>query len=138
MRLAVLGRAALRGGVEPAVLPGYRRVLMRKRTYPVVVPDAASRVSGVLMRGLARADFAKLLAYETDEYRVADVEVTTGSGKPVAAKVFVAADRAQASAVSWDVEDWRRRYKRAFLRRLRRGVTADRAAGRSTSAGRTA
>jgi len=122
VRVAVLGPAAARRAVEPAVLAYYRRVTMRQRHYPVVVPDARAEVAGVVMRGLSRADFAKLLAYETDEYRAIDAEVAVASGKRIAAKLFVASARALPSPLPWDLASWQRRTKRAFLRRLRAGA----------------
>ena len=121
VRIAVLGRTAAMLPVEPATLEGYRRVAMRGRTYPVIVPDANGTVAGALLRGLSRAAFAKLEAYETDEYRVADVVVTSGAERSIAAKAFVASGRARPSPLPWEIEDWRRRYKRAFLRKLRAG-----------------
>jgi hypothetical protein len=122
VRTTVLGPAARHRPVEPAVLPGYRRLTMRGCTYPVIVRDARGAVPGVLMRGLSRADFAKLRDYETDEYRAIEVAVLTGSGKHMVARVFVASPRALPSPVPWTAADWQRRFKRAFLRRLRAGA----------------
>ena len=122
VRAAVLGPGALARAVEPAVLPGYRRVQIRKRTYPVVVPDPHAEVAGLLMRGLNRAEFALLTAYETNEYRIHAADVVTASGKRVAANVFVASARALPSPLPWQIADWQRRYKRGFLRRLRAGA----------------
>ena len=122
VRAAVLGAAPRRLSVEPALLPGYRRVQMRKRSYPIIVPDARAAVAGVLMRGLNRADFARLLDYETDEYRAISAEVATRSGKRIVAKVFAASPRALPSPTPWNAADWQRRCKRAFLRRLRAGA----------------
>jgi hypothetical protein len=122
VRATVLGPAARHRPVEPAVLPGYRRVTMRGCTYPVIVPDARGEVPGVLMRGLSRADFARLLDYETDEYRAIDADVLTRPGRRIVAKVFIASARALPSPAPWSAADWQRRFKRAFLRRLRAGA----------------
>ena len=122
VRATVLGSVVRHRPVEPAVLLGYRRLTMRGCTYPVIVRDARGAVAGVLMRGLRRADFAKLLDYETDEYRAIDAAVLTGSGKRILAKVFVASARALPSPRPWNATDWQRRFKRNFLRRLRAGA----------------
>jgi hypothetical protein len=122
VRATVLGPTARHRPVEPAVLPGYRRLTMRGCTYPVIVRDARGQVPGVLMRGLSRADFRRLLDYETDEYRAVDAAVLTRSGKRIVAKVFVASARAMPSPVPWNAADWQRRFKRALLRRLRAGA----------------
>ena len=122
VRATVLGPAARHRPVEPAVLPGYRCLTMRGCSYPVIVRSARGEVAGVLMHGLTRADFGRLLDYETEEYRAIDALVLTRTGKRIVAKVFVASARALPSPVPWNAADWQRRFKRNFLRRLRAGA----------------
>jgi gamma-glutamylcyclotransferase (GGCT)/AIG2-like uncharacterized protein YtfP len=122
VRRQVLGRGAGALAVEPAVLSGYRRVYVRGKTYPVVVPDPASAVEGCLMRGLDRRAAQRLIAFETDEYDLVERTVITASGGIVACRVFVAGRRALPSVRPWDYETWRRRHRAEFGRRLRRGI----------------
>lgn len=122
VRRQVLGRVAKAFSVEAAVLTGYRRVYVRGKTYPVVVPDPASAVEGCLMRGLDRRAADKLIAFETDEYDLVERTVMTASGKTVRCRVFVAGRRALPSVQPWDYATWRRRHRSEFGRRLRRGI----------------
>jgi len=122
VRRQVLGRAAGALPVEDAVLTGYRRVYVRGKTYPVVVPDPASAVEGCLMRGLDRRAAERLIAFETDEYDLVERTVMTASGKTIRCRVFVAGRRAAPSVQPWDYVTWRRRHRSEFGRRLRRGV----------------
>jgi hypothetical protein len=122
VRATVLGPGARHRPVEPAVLPGYRRLTMRGCSYPVIVRDGRGEVSGVLVRGLTRPEFGRVLDYETDEYRAIDAAVLIRSGKRIVAKVFVASARALPSPLPWNATDWQRRFKRTFLRRLRAGA----------------
>jgi hypothetical protein len=122
VRRQVLGRVADTLAVEPAVLTGYRRVYVRGKTYPVVVPDPASAVEGCLMRGLDRRASRRLIDFETDEYDLVERTVVTASGETVRCRVFVAGRRAAPSVLPWDYETWRRRHRSEFGRRLRRGM----------------
>jgi hypothetical protein len=122
VRATVLGPGARHRSVEPAVLPGFRRLTMRGCSYPVIVRDGRGEVPGVLVRGLTRAEFGRVLDYETDEYRAIEATVLIRSGKRIVARVFVASARALPSPLPWNPTDWQRRFKRAFLRRLRAGA----------------
>ena len=102
------------------MLEGYRRVFMRGRVYPVVVPARTSRVAGVLARGLGPTDGVRLAAFESDEYDEVTRGVVLPSGDRLPARVFVAGRRAVPTARSWDLGDWQRRHKQAFCRRTRR------------------
>lgn len=120
VRALVLSPAARHVAVEPALLEGYRRVVMRARVYPVVVPARKSAVDGLLARGLGARDRTRLAAFESDEYDEVTRQIVLGSGERVAARVFVANRRASPTAIAWDLAAWQRRHKQAFCRRTRR------------------
>lgn len=116
---AVLGRAVPDGELRPATLPGWRRVDVSGRSYPMLIPHPTGRVEGVLASGLSRDDRARLDHYEGDEYRKAILMVRTTDGTEVAAGMFLCHPEVEAGKRDWRLEEWRRRHKRAALVRIR-------------------
>ncbi|HIJ62187.1 MAG TPA: gamma-glutamylcyclotransferase [Rhodospirillaceae bacterium] len=103
---------------EPAVLDGYRRVVVAGRNYPVLIPDPSGRVAGLLSGALAGSARSRLVAYEGPEYRVADLAVGTGDGNSVSASVFLQVLGVSWLDQAWCLDDWQRRHKRQFLRQF--------------------
>lgn len=89
------GVLALRSGdarlarrrLAPAMLRGYRRVVLRATPYPTLVADPRGRVQGLLLRPTAEA-LRCLAAYEGSPYRLVPVHVTTARG-PRRARAWV-------------------------------------------------
>lgn len=122
---AVVGTEAT---MEPATLRGWRRVGVRGEAYPIIVRDVASRVDGVLVRGLDARAASRLMSYEGPEYTVIRACVACG-GRTVAAHVFAPRPgRLLRTEGAWDFEAWRRRHKRRWMSALqlwqRRALTA--------------
>jgi hypothetical protein len=116
----VLGRRLPPQAFIPATLPNHARRRVEKGSYPIVVADPREEVSGAVVCGLSDRDVAFLAAYEGPGYRIAPLKVWSG-GKLTTVSVFEpVAQRLQASGELWDLENWQRRYKRAFVARLRR------------------
>lgn len=122
VRDSVLGRSDAAALIEPAVLEGYRRVPVRGRTYPVALPRRGHRVDGILARGLSAADFSRLTLFEGDEYRPTECTVSLKSGRVVSAWTYVGSPLVTPTVQGWDLATWQRRYKTAFLRRIRAGA----------------
>lgn len=120
VRAMVLSPGSRDFPVEPAMLLGYRRVFMAERVYPVVAPSLECSAAGVLSGELNAEDAGRLAEFESDEYDEVTLDVIDQVGRSIAARVFVAGPKAVPSAAAWDLADWRRRHKRAFLRRTRR------------------
>ncbi len=84
-----LGRCAgkpVKGAPLPAVLPGYRRVLLRGARFPTLRRSPGHRVDGVLMR--VNADMlVRLQNYESGRYRQVHVRLQTPHG-PARARCF--------------------------------------------------
>tara|TARA_R110000787_G_scaffold82815_4_gene178858 strand:- start:356 stop:766 length:411 start_codon:yes stop_codon:yes gene_type:complete len=120
VRAAVLPGSA--AGLTPvsARLPGWRRVCIRGRAYPAVVPRSAAATDGILLRGLPPPLFDRLVDYEGAEYDLRDCLVETPDGA-VTARVFAAARNCRVTALEWDFERWRRRDKRRVMAALRGG-----------------
>ncbi len=123
VRALVLGDRDGGRPVEPATLPGFRRVTLRRRNYPAIVAERSSSVEGCLTVDLDRRAAAKLDAFETEEYDRIRRPVTLADGTTVEAWTFVASRRANPSATSWNLAAWQRNHKRELLRRLRASRT---------------
>jgi len=117
VRAWILGERIGRKVLAAAILPGHRRVYLRDRSYPVVVPARGHAVEGLLAEGLDRRAVARLAAFESDEYIAANRAIRLLDGVTVLARVFVASRLAYLSEREWDVGTWQRLYKRKFARR---------------------
>ena len=73
---AVLGRAAEDVTAIEDTLPGWRRVFMAGKTYPVIVPSPAHEVTGVRMEIPGAQVRQRLTYFEGPEYRIARVVLT--------------------------------------------------------------
>jgi gamma-glutamylcyclotransferase (GGCT)/AIG2-like uncharacterized protein YtfP len=82
------GRRGLLRRAVPAVLPGWRRVLLRAAPYPTVLPARRHRVGGSLIR-IGGAPLRRLMAYEGAAYRLRCLRVLTPRG-PQSAFAWVA------------------------------------------------
>ena len=118
VRALVLGRA--RPALTPARLDGYRRVCVRGRPYPIVIPDPGGSVAGLLAWPVDRRGAARLDRFEGGEYLKVERPVALAAGRRVTALVYVARSPAVASARPWSLEAWRRTGKRGLIRRHRR------------------
>lgn len=115
---AVLGRVPPRLA-RPATLAGYRRVFRAGASYPVLVPAAGEAVAGVVVEGLGEGDARRLEAFEGSDYTPREVTVRLG-GRPVPAWVFIPTPGVPVTSRRWAPSDWRRRYRRQYLRRIGR------------------
>lgn len=119
VRAHILGSWINRRPLRRARLPGYRRVYIRDRHYPVVVPSAGNSVDGLLAEGLDRNAVRCLAEFESDEYLDAERTVLVDDGRAVRARVFVASPLARPTDTPWNVAVWQRRHKREFGRLVR-------------------
>ena len=119
VRTHILGSWISRRELHPATLPGYRRVHIRDRHYPVVIPAAGDAVDGLLAEGLDRHAVRRLAEFESDEYVDAERTVLLETGRAVRARVFVASPLAIPSEMPWTIEVWQRCHKATFARRRR-------------------
>ena len=116
VRSWVLGAWIERRTLRRAVLPRHRRVFLRGRTYPVVVPARGHDVPGLLALGLDRRAAANLAAFESDEYVAADRPVRLADGAVLGARVFIAGRLARPTGRDWDVATWQSLHKAGFAR----------------------
>ncbi|MFO1119477.1 MAG: gamma-glutamylcyclotransferase family protein [Rhodospirillales bacterium] len=121
---AVLRRPVDARRLRPAMLAGFRRVLHRSATYPVLIADTTAEVDGILASGLTGRDARRLVAYEGSDYRLASLPVRVAAGGTVSAGVFLPVLGEVASTLLWDFGTWRRQYRKQFLRQIRRSRDA--------------
>jgi len=112
---AVIGRLPAAAAREAAFLRGWRRVFVAGRTYPMLIPQPAGRVEGLLVGGLDERDCERLSFYEGWEYVTAPVTVRTLAGREVATAMFTCSDGVLADNRDWSLELWRRKHKPAAL-----------------------
>jgi gamma-glutamylcyclotransferase (GGCT)/AIG2-like uncharacterized protein YtfP len=121
VRLAVLGAAARRLDFQPAILDGWRRAIVRGRSYPVVLPAAGRSVCGLLADRVGGIALARLDRFEGAEYRRTRVTVRCTDGGRASCWVYAASDASVAGAGSWDFDRWRGSDRAVLLRRLASG-----------------
>ena len=111
---ALLGRSLAEADCVAASAPGFRAVHFPRRVYPALLTAPGAEASGLLLHGLAPAEWALLDAFEGDEYRRGDITVLTASG-PVGAQAYFATATIPPDAVPWTLLDWTRLHKPTVL-----------------------
>lgn len=120
----VLGRRLPPQAYTAAWLPGRARRRVKGATYPIVVVDPRGKVPGAVVSGLSARDVARLSAYEGPRYRIAPLRVKIG-GALVVVSVFEPLEQSfQPVEGYWDLVEWQRCHKRAFVARIRRAFSA--------------
>ena len=120
----VLGRDLAAAALQPAVLSGYRRGIVRGRSYPMLVPRAHGCVDGVLAQGFDEADALRLTWYEHDLYDIRLCRPRLPSGLRATAWTYVPRPGGMPPGPAWSLATWQRRHKPAFLARLTRELAA--------------
>ncbi len=122
---AVLRRPIGNLAVFDAVVSGYRAAPIHGQHYPLLVEERGAVTEGVLVHGLSRGDVDRLDWFEGKEYRTAPLDVLLVDDKrAVTALVYVSAGRLRTLPGSWSFPEWQKRHKRAFLARIKSGLTA--------------
>lgn len=118
----VIGRRLPPQAFEPASITGFTRHRAAGASFPVLKSSPAGRVHGVVVRGLSDRDVALLNAYEGRGYCVVPRRVWQ-NGSQIIVSVFKSmADRDERLVPSrhpWELVEWQRRYKRAYVARVK-------------------
>jgi hypothetical protein len=120
----VLGRRLPPAAFMPARLSGHARRRAKGATYPIVVRDPRGTVQGVVVGGLNARDVARLTDFEGPGYRIMPLRVRLAGAMTVVSVFEPVQSRLQPSGEPWDLALWQRRHKRAFVGRLKRGLSA--------------
>lgn len=120
----VLGRRLPPRSFVPASLPGHARRHAKGVSYPVIVRDPREAVSGAIVSGLSTQDVVRLAIYEGPRYRIAPLKVRVGGDLTVVSVFEPLEHRFQPTDGRWELIDWQRRHKRAFIARVGRALSA--------------
>ncbi|MCP4328019.1 MAG: gamma-glutamylcyclotransferase [Alphaproteobacteria bacterium] len=112
---AVIGRPPPEIVGLPAVLRGYRRVVLREEPFPALVPDPTATVDGLVINWLTGRDLDRILFYESIEYTPVEAMVSLARGRSVRARLFVDTGAIDFVDAPWDFDDWRVTQKRQDL-----------------------
>lgn len=115
----VTGRRFRGHDLVPARLADWRRAAVRGAPYPAIVPAAGRVIDGVVIDGVDHRMARRLTTYEGPGYRERVLEVDAGSDA-VASRVFVPTQSMPVSRWDWSFDEWRKRHKRYYVRRLNR------------------
>jgi gamma-glutamylcyclotransferase (GGCT)/AIG2-like uncharacterized protein YtfP len=103
----------------PALLPGYRRFLVKNEQYPGVVPSLDSQVQGVVYHNISPEGWSRLDRFEGELYTRSLVAVRYEKGDEATAccYVFRPEFRDRLTGEEWDFESFLRRGKKIFQNR---------------------
>jgi len=111
--------------LNPAVATGFMRRLVLGESFPVLVPTADEKVSGLLIEGLSQEALDRCSFFEGDEYRLQDLQVERLPDSHshlisgvVDAVYFADTDIYELDAKDWSIERWRIDDKPDFIPRL--------------------
>ncbi len=129
----VLGYRPGRHQLKPAILPGFRRKIAQGRSYPVLRPAPGGQVQGWLFHARSPEDGRRLDAYEGPEYLTRRRLVwPQGAAAPRLARLYLPfPGRLGAGNADWELPQWRRHYKAAFIKLLLQQTEADSACART-------
>lgn len=105
----VLGRRVAGADLRDARAIGWRTVYCPQRLYPALV-RGTQWAEGCLISGIDQTDFARLDAFEGDEYQRGTIEVTSRDGTLMAQTYFPTGEIGSAAPL-WSFEDWTRLHR---------------------------
>ena len=111
----VLGRSVAEDSFIPATLDGYRRVRIRKDSFPMLIADPDAVVEGVVYQTRTAEEDARILFFEDYDYGLSACRPRTPDG--VVEAMFCGIDTAvEPSDDAWDLGSWAARHKAGFLK----------------------
>jgi len=102
--------------VIPASLRDYRAVYAEGHSYPGIIKEIGSVASGGIIRGLSEKAISRLEYFEGENYFLETTNVDV-MGRPEDAFLFVPGSGIRLSSKTWELVEWRRRHKAAYLDR---------------------
>lgn len=102
----------------PGILQGYCRRALKHQVYPAIVPDAHTRVEGIVYFNIPPDAWHRLDLFEGDMYFREVVEIDLENGERVSAQTYVAKPRYRVHLedFAWDHEAFLSRGKTTFER----------------------
>lgn len=117
--------------LQPAVANGFKRRQVKGECFPVLVPSALGKVSGLLIGGLTPLALQRAQFFEGDEYQLQGIVV---EGMPdshssllipgdINAQYFADHQIYDIEDHDWSVHTWREQEKQDFMSRLTHYMT---------------
>jgi hypothetical protein len=127
VRACVLGPDAAAWRISDGLLRHWRTARIAGRPYPAIVPRRGATTAGILADGVDGDALPRLHAYEGAEYtmRMLEIEIAAepggeGAGPAVAtACTFAASPICSVTPAGWNLDEWRRRHRKATIAALR-------------------
>lgn len=113
----VLARGVAEADLRDARVSGWHTVYYPQRLYPALVCGTQG-AEGCLISGLAQTDFARLDAFEGNEYRRGMIEVTSEDGTLMAQTYFPTGEIGTEAPI-WSFQDWTRLHRPTTIARYR-------------------
>jgi ADP-ribose pyrophosphatase len=114
----VAGQGGARLALRSARAPGWQAVYARGKPYPVLVRAPGRAAPGIVTEVADTKVLRRLKAFEV-RYRLVQIAVQSDEWTDTA-WVFLPGRRLRAGMIPFALDTWRRRFKTAFLRRIRR------------------
>jgi hypothetical protein len=111
----VLGRAVAVCDFRAATLDGFRRVRVRKDSFPMLVADPSVAVVGIVFETRDAVEDDRILFFEDYDYGLLPCRPRTADG-PVEAMFCGIDTGVEPSDEVWSLDAWAARYKPGFLR----------------------
>jgi len=101
----------------PAILWDYKRVCVRYRTYPAIIPAKGVKLHGKVLLNLGKEEVDLLDQFEDAEYKNTKVEVLrTDTNQLIEANVYVwCSSEHSLDLTDWDYQQFREKNLRVFL-----------------------
>jgi len=102
----------------PAILPGYRRFLVRDEHYPGVIADQSGTVAGIVYHNITPEGWSRLDRFEGEMYdrRPVTVRFENGTEAQVHCYLFRPEFQQQLTTIEWDYAAFLRGGKQIFQR----------------------
>lgn len=115
-RLVVGDVVDARLAIRQGVLIGYRRRVARDDYFPMLVPAAGGRVTGLLVDGLRGHALTRIAQFEGEEYVPRFARAVDRDGGRVRACLFLPSRPILVGRCAWNFRRWQREYKARHMR----------------------
>ena len=115
----VLGRTVAPEELQPATLGGFRRVRVADETFPCLVADESSEVSGVVFESESETEQQRISFFEGFDYAFTKGLARLESGEAVEVVFCGTRTGVEDSEIAWDYGAWVRTGKAGFLEIVR-------------------
>ena len=104
--------------LRPGTLKDFKRMTVKKCTYPAILESEGDEVEGVVVHDITADAVERLDEFEDNNYERKDVIVELLSGSSVKAVAYIAGSEMLLDDVAWNFDAWRRFHRSNFLKRL--------------------